>query len=266
MKTARHLAWSSADHSHVGMVRKINEDAYLALPELGLWAVADGMGGHEAGDVASRMVIDNLRQAPPPADWETFITTIRQRLQNTNQQLMEESEHHYQNRTIGSTVVILLAYQDIGSCLWVGDSRLYRLRDGHLQQLTRDHSQIQDLIDEGLVRPEEAHDHPLSNVITRAVGSSEYLEIDAIHFKLQAGDVFLLCSDGLNKVVSDTEIASLLTHGNGQDIVHALVHLALVRGATDNITTVVVTILEKNMVNDDNTKPLTSVIPPSPSH
>lgn len=239
--------WSSAGRSHVGMVRAINEDACVALPELGLWAVADGMGGHEAGDVASRMIVETLQQTPLPNSWQELLDAVRERLRRVNTQLRVESARRYQNRTIGSTVVVLAAYEGQCACLWVGDSRIYRLRAGQLQQLTRDHSHVQELVDQGLIAPEEAHRHPLSNVITRAVGSSDELLVDQVDQPLQAGDMFLLCSDGLNKTVSDEEIARLLAHSdhNCQEAVKAFIHLALMRDASDNVTTVVVNISEE---------------------
>jgi serine/threonine protein phosphatase PrpC len=226
------------------MVRAINEDACLAMPELGLWAVADGMGGHEAGDVASQMIVKTLQQTPLPHTWPDFLNSVREALHNVNRQLREESAQRYQNRTIGSTVVVLLAHENQCACLWVGDSRIYRLRDGELQQLTRDHSHVQELVDQGLLTSEEAHRHPLANVITRAVGSADDLQIDEVAHPLQAGDLFLLCSDGLNKTVPDEEIARLLAHShhNCQEAVKAFFHLALMRDANDNVTTVVVAI------------------------
>jgi serine/threonine protein phosphatase PrpC len=224
------------------MVRNINEDACLALPELGLWAVADGMGGHEAGDVASGMIIDALRQVPLPTNLQGFINSVRECVLETNQSLRRESAQHYSHRTIGSTVVILLAYEDRGACLWVGDSRLYRLRCDSLEQLTRDHSHVQDLIEQGVLDPEEAHQHPLSNVITRAVGSADRLDIECKEFILQAGDIFLLCSDGLNKVLTDLQISQLMSQYHNQELVQALIQSALARGASDNVTAVAVTI------------------------
>lgn len=234
--------WTSAERSHVGMVRTINEDACLARPDLGLWAVADGMGGHEAGDVASQMIVDTLGQLEPPTDWDSFLNAVRQGLCEVNQHLREQSAQRYQNRTIGSTVVVLLLRDTLSACLWVGDSRIYRLRDGQLQQITRDHSHVQELVDQGLISAAEAHRHPLANVITRAVGSAEELQVDQVIDTLQTEDTFLLCSDGLNKAVSDEEIAHFLTQSNGQceEAVKALIHLALMREANDNVTTVMV--------------------------
>ena len=236
--------WSSAGRSHVGMVRAINEDACLVMPELGLWAVADGMGGHEAGDIASQMLIEGLQQIPPPCDWQDFLDSVRQQMQEVNQRLRLESAQRYQNRTIGSTVVALLIYETQCACLWVGDSRIYRLRDGQLQQLTRDHSHVQELVDQGLIASEDAHRHPLANVITRAVGSAEEMLIDEVIHPLHPGDMFLLCSDGLNKTVSDEEISRLLIHSDHDchEAVKAFIHLALMRDASDNVTTVVVNI------------------------
>jgi len=258
--------WSSAGRSHVGMVRAINEDACLVLPELGLWAVADGMGGHEAGDIASQMIVENLQQILSPNDWQDFLESARERLREVNRRLREESAQRYQHRTIGSTVAVLLIHEAQCACLWVGDSRIYRLRNGQLQQLTRDHSHVQELVDQGLITPEEAHRHPLANVITRAVGSTEELLIDEAVYPLQSGDMFLLCSDGLNKTVSDEEIARLLAHSNHncQEAVKAFIHLALMRDASDNVTTVVVNVGDagSNAAGEPGSETLDNPIPP----
>ena len=259
--------WSSAGRSHVGMVRTINEDACLAMPERGLWAVADGMGGHEAGDIASQMVINALQGIAPPTSWPDFLEAVRESLHDVNRRLREESAQHYQHRTIGTTVAVLMAYETQCACLWVGDSRIYRLRDSQLQQLTRDHSHVQELVDQGLIAPENAHRHPLANVITRAVGSTNELQIDEVVHPLQAGDLFLLCSDGLNKTVSDEEIARLLAHSdhNCQEAVKAFIHLALMRDANDNVTTVVVNIdgpASDDPVEELESETLNNPIPP----
>lgn len=242
MSEQQTFRWSSAGRSHVGMVRAINEDACLVLPEVGLWAVADGMGGHEAGDIASQMIVETLQRIAPPSAWDNFLESARESLRDVNLRLREESAQRYQHRTIGSTVAVLLIHGDRCACLWVGDSRIYRMRDGQLQQLTRDHSHVQELVDQGLISSEDAHRHPLANVITRAVGSADDLLIDEAVYPIRAGDTFLLCSDGLNKTVSDEEIARLLAHSNDncQEAVKAFIHLALMRDASDNVTTVVV--------------------------
>lgn len=237
---ANRLRWTSASLSHVGKVRHINEDSCLSLSEMGLWAVADGMGGHKAGDVASRIIISELSQLADLGQQKALIEGVKARLLDANRKLLELSSRFYERRTMGSTVVVLLTWQDRGACLWVGDSRLYLLRQGQLQQLTHDHSYVQELVDWGLLEPGKAHSHPMGNVITRAIGHRDELEIDMIQFSLQPGDAFLLCSDGLSKLVSEVEMAILLSCGGCQDTVRGLIDLALARGARDNVTAVVV--------------------------
>lgn len=250
----RRLVWSSAAHSHVGMVRSVNEDACVELPSLGLWAVADGMGGHEAGDVAAQMIIDALRAISPPPEWQDYIQEVKRILRQVNHRLREESARHYHNRTIGSTVVVLLLRGEQMAWLWVGDSRIYRLRGERLEQLTRDHSHVQDLVEQGLLSASDAIHHPMANVITRAVGSADTLDIDAQCSQVQPGDVFLLCSDGLNKVISDAEIQRVLASRNSQKSVRALIHSALLNGAHDNVTTAVITVSEEQRAHEEEEK------------
>ncbi|MDQ2696413.1 MAG: protein phosphatase 2C domain-containing protein [Pseudomonadota bacterium] len=232
------LAWTSAACTHVGAVRKVNEDAFLDQPQRGLWAVADGMGGHQAGDVASRMIVEGLERLPEAGDCGALAQDVTRRLQDVNRRLRAEAARRYQHRTIGSTVAILLAHGDRGVCLWVGDSRVYRLRAGELRQLTRDHSHVQELLEQGLIQPHQARNHPMGNIITRAVGAAEQLEVDRIDLTLQPGDLFLLCTDGLNRAVTDGEIARCLSRG--ADAARELLDLALVRGVNDNVTVIVV--------------------------
>lgn len=257
---SQRFLWTSAAHSHVGKVRQINEDACLERPHLGsggLWAVADGMGGHAAGDVASRMVVEALRRVAAADSEEAFIDGVRRALERANSELQEQAIRQYQRRVIGSTVAVLLTYGENAICLWAGDSRIYRLRNHHLQQLTRDHSHVQELVDRGLLSQAEARSHPLANVITRAVGSQAELELDCERFPLAAGDVYLLCSDGLSKLVEDDEIARLLGASNSRNAVQSLIQAALERGADDNVTTVVVSIHEIDDVDaNGNTIPL----------
>ena len=242
MSQENRLHWSSAALSHTGKVRHINEDSCLALPEVGLWAVADGMGGHESGGVASRMVIETLRRLSPPEQWQAFVGQVRAGLKQVHLQLRDLSTRLYQQRTVGSTAAVLLTQGDRGACLWVGDSRVYLLREGGLAQLTHDHSYVQELLDKGLLKPQQAQLHPQGNLITRAIGQREELSVDVVDFPLQAGDVLLLCSDGLYKMLDDMEIAILLSCGGCQDTVQSLIDLALRRGAHDNVTAVVVAI------------------------
>ncbi len=232
---------SSHAQTHRGTVRKINEDAFLELPTLGIWVVADGMGGHEAGDVASQLVIDSIQQSVEkvPAN-QINCQLLIQALTEGNNKLQQLSKTEFSGKIAGSTVVVLWIQGDTYHYLWVGDSRGYLLRNNQLHQITKDHSQVNDMVDQGLLKAEDAESHPLSNVITRAVGVDTQLEVDIKSAELITGDVFLLCSDGLNKEVSDSEIETTLQSGNIIDAGMALMHASLVRNARDNVTCILV--------------------------
>ena len=204
MAQATPFRWQSASCSHVGRVRRINEDAMLDQPERGLWAVADGMGGHTLGDVASRMVVDALAHLP-----QTSTDAIRACLAEVNRRLMTEAAMR-DVQVIGSTAVVLLASGSHCSCLWAGDSRIYRLRGGRLEQLTRDHSRVQEMVDRGELTPEAARISPLRNRITRALGVPGPLDLEARQLPSEASDLYLLCSDGLTGELKDSEIAAIL--------------------------------------------------------
>ena len=231
--------WTSSARSDAGLVREINEDACLDQSDLGRWAVADGMGGHAVGELASRLVIDTLMRLASPVSMKAFVADARTHLQAANRQLREEAARRQVQR-IGSTVVALLACDRFCGYVWAGDSRLYLARDGQLHQLTRDHSQVEALKSLGVITDEEARHHPAQHMITRAVGATDLLELDDDAIEVADGDIFLLCSDGLSNEVDDEDILSVLTtatHGNAPD---QLVNLALARGGRDNITAVVV--------------------------
>ena len=224
----------------VGRVRSLNEDAFLDRTEIGLWVVADGMGGHAAGDFASRTIVDGLEQIAPPSDGSAFLREVEDRIQIAHAALRAESEARGSGGIIGSTVVVLIAWNRHYACVWAGDSRLYLLRDGVLRQVSRDHSLVQDLVEAGELAPEQAESHPQANVVTRAVGAVEDLVLDKTHEQIATGDMFLLCSDGLTRHVSDPEIAAVLTGEAAPDVAQALIDLALDRGARDNVTAIVV--------------------------
>jgi protein phosphatase len=234
-----HLYWVSAHLTDKGKVRSINEDACLDRADLGIWVVADGMGGHAAGDLASNMIVNELKSLSPVNSLGQLAGDVEQRLHQVNQQLLFESQQRG-GEIIGSTVVTLLAYD--GYCIyqWAGDSRIYLYRRGHLKQLSRDHSQVEELIEQGLVTSEEAEQSSIANYITRAVGACEMLELDAEMVEPCDGDLFLLCSDGLNKEVNDSEIAEILGRYSFQDSIQQLINLAMERGARDNVTLVLV--------------------------
>lgn len=239
MKSAPRLRWSSASRTHIGMVRNVNEDALLDRPDLQVWAVADGMGGHFAGDYASRCVVEALNQVQGSTDLQLLEANVHRQLEAVNGSLRQEARRKGSSTVIGSTAVVMLASGLKGVCLWLGDSRLYRLSAAGLSQVTRDHSQVQDWVDQGKLSAREAEEHPFANVITRAIGAHDQLQVDRTAFDIDPGDVFLLCSDGLTRAVHDTEIGQILSDADEVEAVNALTHLALVRGATDNVTLVV---------------------------
>ncbi len=239
MTCASQFRWTSSACSDTGCVREINEDACLDQSEFGRWAVADGMGGHAVGDLASRVVIEALGRLTPPASMKAFIADAHARLQTANRQLRDEAARRQVQR-IGSTVVVLLACDRFCGYVWAGDSRLYLLREGRLRQLTRDHSQVEALKSLGIITAEEARHHPAQHMITRAVGATDVLELDDDAIEVADGDVFLLCSDGLSNEVSEEEMLTVLTQAACGNASEELVDLALTHGGRDNITAVVV--------------------------
>lgn len=231
--------WTSASCTHVGLVREINEDACLDQPGRRVWAVADGMGGHSVGDVASRTVIKSLGKIRQHDSLSTSVAEARQQLEIANHQLRAEAARRGV-QIIGSTVVVMLACDRSCACLWAGDSRLYLYRDGQLTQLTRDHSQAEARKSQRRSSPEDFPTPAPHNVITRAVGAVDLLELDEERVSVNDGDIFLLCSDGLTNQVSEQEITGALVAGNCKQAAKALVDLALAGGGRDNISAVVV--------------------------
>lgn len=228
----------SAGRTDAGLVRRQNEDALLLRPEIGLWAVADGMGGHSRGDWASGRVMERLAQVPSPATAPDLNRDVHDAILAAHDDIRQAGEQAGQG-IIGCTVVALTIFGRQFCCLWAGDSRLYRLRDGTLTQLSRDHSRVQDLVDMGLLSENAAHGHPQANMITRAVGVGA-LELDTCHDALEDGDLLLLCTDGVNKMLADTDIAGCLAGRDPETGVADLVEQALARGGRDNVTAILV--------------------------
>lgn len=228
------MRWQSAALTDAGLVRQHNEDAFLDNAEIGVWAVADGMGGHSAGDLASEMIVTALSRLKAAPDLSTLVEFAEHQITLVNERLQALSRERRQ--VIGSTVVGLLACGEHAAFLWAGDSRLYRLRDGVLERLTTDHSKVEEYVKHGIITREEAHNHPDGNLITRAVGASENLFLECNMVELAVGDRFLLCSDGLDKHVLDRDIALALEGLDGQATVAKLIHMALAGGGTDNVT------------------------------
>lgn len=236
----RPIKWNTSADTNVGMVRNINEDSIMTKPEVGLWAVADGMGGYEAGDIASNMIVSSLAEIEKHEFLDNFVDDIEDKIIDANNRILEYSEIMHDGRIIGSTVISLLIKGQVGVCLWAGDSRLYLLRNNQLQQLSRDHSHVQELIDQGSISEQEAMNHPDANVITRAVGTSEELYVDVRVFNVQVGDTFLLCSDGLYNAVDEYEIERYMKCHDTDDAVKQLIVKTLENGAPDNVSIVLV--------------------------
>ena len=232
--------WTSCALSHVGHVRNTNEDAFLERRELGLWAVADGMGGHAAGDVASRLVVESLGTFTPSASVSDSIDCIEDRLIEANRRCLAIVEDSEIRQGMGSTAAVLFVSGHYSFVLWAGDSRIYRLRGSELRQLTEDHSMVQEMFALGHLTMEEAESHPSANIITRAVGVAEHLFVDIECSRVEAGDRFLLCSDGLTRDLRDAEVSELLGQGSPTQACQTLLSTALEHGGGDNTTVIVV--------------------------
>jgi serine/threonine protein phosphatase PrpC len=225
--------------THPGCVRTHNEDCCLALSHLGLWVVADGMGGHTMGAAASHAITDALRSLAA-TDLPDLSDAVRGLLAGVNDDLRFEAAMLGSDHVVGSTVVILLASAEAFSCLWAGDSRLYRLRDGVLQRMTQDHTPLRAMVEAGVLSPERAQGHATDCLVTRAVGTDPVLTLDEVSGHRHPDDVFLLCSDGLTKVVAEERIAEILADGDVTTAPQRLVDAALAAGAPDNVTALVV--------------------------
>lgn len=233
-----YFTWTSAGVSLAGNVREINEDAYLDAPQKGLWAVADGRGGKDAGDVASRMVVDSLNQIADHETLDSFIDEVEDRLIELNSHLFRQTALRDADATIGSTIAGVLARGHHCLAMWAGDSRVYRCRDGQLERITRDHIEQQVILHKatGLYSP--------ANVVTRAVGDTSKLFLDLEIRALRGADRYLICSSGLTKEVSDEEIGQRLGTGNCAAACSNLVNLALKRRCIDNVTAIVIQFAE----------------------
>ncbi|PZW51002.1 protein phosphatase/serine/threonine-protein phosphatase Stp1 [Humitalea rosea] len=228
---------NSTAASHPGAIRPRNEDNLVDRPDIGLWAVADGAGGHGAGDVASGAIAEALEGIPPGLSAAEMLAQVRLRLSAVHLHLQQKAEARGDGGIIASTIVVLLARGGHYAALWAGDSRAYLLREGVLERVTRDHSLVQELVDAGTLTEEEAEHHPQANVITRAVGADGELELDKVSSRIQPGDRFLLCSDGIFKELPEARIAAMVAEGAAAE---QIVLAAVAAGGRDNVTVVVV--------------------------
>ena len=224
----------SSAATHPGTRRPHNEDAWLNRPDLGLWAVADGAGGHEAGAAAARAAVAALETIPAGLTGAELLHQVRLRLGGVHRALGRAAAEIGETAIIASTIVVLVARAGHFACVWAGDSRLYRWQAGHFEQITRDHNLAQEMIDQG----QDGFGCAEPNVVTRALGSpADEPGLEKITGVVMAEDRFLLCSDGITKVFADDELAAFLSGADGAE---RLVAAAFDRGAADNVTAVIV--------------------------
>lgn len=242
------MRFTCAGNTDVGVVRSGNEDSFLVDHQHGVFIVADGMGGHAAGEVASDMAVgiiarqmEGIRALPDEAACERIGDAIR----SANTVIFDRTLAEHDKRGMGTTVTVLVLFSRKYLIGQVGDSRAYLLRDEELMQITKDHSYVQEQVDAGLLTPEQARTHPYSNVITRCVGANEEVVPDIYYGTLRTGDIILLASDGLTGMLEDEHLTGILRGEGGPDTwVDRMIADANRRGGLDNITVVVVRIDE----------------------
>lgn len=245
----------AAARSDVGRKRRVNQDDLWINPECDLYILADGMGGHAAGETASHLAVEEIVRLITDAEGEDRTPTdmaldpidrveqgLRSAIKRANRRVLQEAASHAEYRGMGTTIVVCQIAGGIVFCAHVGDSRLYLLRHGELQQVTHDHSRVQELLDTEQITEEEARDYPLKNVITRALGSDESLEIDLNTFEWESSDVLLLCTDGLSSYVPKEQIRNvILQHRDDPDqACRLLIDLANEYDGSDNISVILV--------------------------
>lgn len=228
--------------SHVGHVRKVNEDSVLVLPDQRIWVVSDGMGGHAAGDVASQMVVDAVATLPLDAEPGAMMQALREAILRAHRGILAEVDARG-GGTMGATVVAFMVSGGHFVCFWAGDSRLYRLRGGEIELLTEDHSVVGQLVAAGEMSWDEAEHHPQSNAITRAVGVGDELELGKVRGEVAPGDRYLLCSDGLNKYADFETLRKAMSGVPIETVSEKLLGIALAGGGVDNISIIVVDVI-----------------------
>lgn len=235
------LSVQMSGHTDAGQVRDSNEDAILWNAASGWAVLADGMGGHMAGEVASRLAVETLETylgAMSKDGKGGELERLREAVLEANRQIHEQAADDVRCHNMGTTIVAALFHDAILTCAHVGDSRLYRFSDGKLEQLSHDHSLVQELVDEGMMSSEEAAESSHKNVITRALGLEATVAADVLQTPVRTGELYLLCSDGLSDKISDEELAGLLQGKNLDDMVRELVAEANRRGGEDNISVI----------------------------
>lgn len=225
----------------VGLVRKNNEDAAWSDLEKQLFIVADGMGGYVAGEVASVMAVESVRQVVASEQHDPPPEVLRQAFYQANDRIYQEAQQRPEYAGMGTTLTALWVVGGRAYVSHVGDSRVYLIREGKITSLTNDHSLVGELVREGGLTEEQAMSHPQKNVLTRALGCDSFVEVDIVNLNALPGDYFLLCTDGLSNLVTAEEIGEMISrHKDMKEATHGLVQLALDRGGFDNITAILV--------------------------
>ncbi len=237
-------AWKMAGLTDAGMVREHNEDAITWNAEQGWAVLADGMGGHNAGEVASAIAVETISEQLGGLSGDADALVLQQAVEMAHRQIHQQAATQPQLQAMGTTVVALRLQGQTLQYAHVGDSRLYRLRHGELVQLTRDHSLVQELIDEGMLSAEQARSSGQRNVITRALGLEAMVEVALGEDGVLDGDSYLLCSDGLSDRLHDEEIAAIMGGEALPEVARSLVDAANARGGEDNISVIVIRVWE----------------------
>ncbi|VAW45391.1 Protein serine/threonine phosphatase PrpC, regulation of stationary phase [hydrothermal vent metagenome] len=233
---------STSSMTHIGCVRQKNEDSLLAMPKSGLWAVADGMGGHEAGDYASQSIIRHLQKAGLQYRNTELVNAIPSVLASANKEIYHYAQQHTPNQIIGSTIVVLIIEDENYHCFWSGDSRCYLSREQTFTPITNDHTEAQTLIEQGILTPAQTENSKEANTLTHAIGVDPSPHLDYIKDYIYEEDRFLLCTDGLTKNFSDTTLAEHITLDNIDGINQQFLSKALQAGAPDNLSSIIVSI------------------------
>lgn len=229
--------WKSTAKSHPGSVRTVNEDAFLNEPGAGLWCVADGMGGHAKGDVASALIVEKL-SALMAAPAEISLDLIKQAIEDANAEILDLSTQLGQK--IGSTIAVLFIAEDMAHVLWAGDSRVYHFSDNKLTCITKDHTQAEELVIHGFLTPDQAQNHPGANLITRSVGTNRTLNLEHKTLDWKGTDKFIICTDGLYGAIDHAKIEAHLADSTSANLSELLVDCALDGWARDNVTVITV--------------------------
>jgi len=233
--------------THTGHVRTRNEDSYLVLPDQNLWVVADGMGGHHAGDFASQSITQNLGLYKQAKSLEESILLLEENVIKTNTIIRKKAGNLGKNMTIGATVVCAYIWQGFLFAFWAGDSRLYRFREEQLSRLTEDHSYVEELVKMGKIEAKDAETHPAANVVLRAVGIDDTLHLDFEYFDLLDGDIFIICSDGLYKDLAEEKISPIIQDNKDdmEKLAQSLLSSSLAAGGTDNTSIITIKVSNK---------------------